>query len=68
MSNVRAFQSIEQQHRQRKAREDAAFSSLKELYARQPQEAIAILGKIQSRQERCKVMLAIGIIDHIEGE
>ncbi len=55
--------SMEQRQRERKGREDAAFASLRELPAA---EQVKVLAKIPDRKERCKVMLAIGMIDHIE--
>ncbi len=58
--------SIEQRAQQRKAREDGAFASLRELFKTAPFEVTAILAKIPDRKERCKVMLAIGMIDRIE--
>lgn len=45
---------------------DSAFRSLRELYDHDPQRVIRMLAKITNRRERLKVMLNLGIIDHIE--
>ncbi len=56
----------DQRRAQFASRADSAFASLRELFERSPNDVVKILGKIKDRKERCKVMLAIGMIDHIE--